>query len=225
MTPLPTEQLLQIAARYNERISPLQMLIYIPTLLVFVLLIRGTRQDTSRGVLLLLAAEWGIVGVLFFLMYLAKSHPVGYVGAALFIASAVYYATIASRAFPPQFHWRPDGQSWMSVGVVAFGVFAYPALSWLLGRQYPATMTYGLMPGSVAVFTLGVALGARPAPRLLLMVPPLVWTLTTPFSIWMWGLWEDFALPCIGIVGIAGTLHWRYKLEGLQVKDTVRFDF
>ncbi len=225
MQPLPTEQLLTIAAHYNASISPLQVLIYIPTLLVFVMLIRGTRQDTSRGVLLLLAAEWGIVGVLFFLMHLARAHPIGYVGAAFFIISAIFYATSAARAFPPQFHWKPDGQSWLSVCIVAFGVFAYPALSWLLGRVFPATTTYSLGPSSVAIFTMGVALASRPAPRLWLVLPPLAWTLTAPFSIWLWGLYEDFALPCIGIAGIAGAMIWRWKLEGLQVKDTVRFDF
>ena len=222
---MPAEQLLNIAAKYNGSISPLQILIYIPTLLVFVLLIRGTRQDTSRGVLLLLAAEWGIVGVLFFLMHMARVHPLGYVGGALFVASAVYYAAVASRAFPPQFHWRTDAQSWLSLAVVATGIFVYPALSFFLGRIYPATTTYGLMPGSVAVLTLGVLLSARPAPRLWLLLPPLIWTLSAPFTIWLWGLWEDFALPLVGLVGILGALLWRTKLEGLTVKDTVRFDF
>jgi hypothetical protein len=225
MEPLPTEQLLTIATRYNASISPLQVLIYVPTLLVFVMLIRGTRQDTSRGVLLLLAAEWGIVGVLFFLMNLARVHVIGYVGAAFFIGTAIFYAASAARAFPPQFHWKPDGQSWLSVCIIAFGVFAYPALSWLLGRVFPATTTYSLSPSSVAIFTMGVALASRPAPRLWLVLPPLIWMLTAPFSIWLWGLYEDFALPGIGIAGIAGTMIWRWKLEGMQVKDTVRFDF
>lgn len=225
MQPLPTEQLLRVAAQYNLQISPLQVLIYIPTLLIFVLLIRGTRQDTSRGVLLLLAAEWGIVGVLFFLLHLARAHPLGYVCGGFFIASSVFYAASAARAFPPQFHWKPDSQSWLSVSVVAFGVFAYPALSWLLGRGFPATTTYSLGPGSVAIFTMGVALAARPAPRLLLVIPPLLWTMTAPLSIWLWGLYEDAALPAVGVAGMAGTMIWRWKLEGLQVKDTVRFDF
>lgn len=225
MQPLPTEQLLAVVTRYNEQISPLQVLIYIPTLLVFILLIRGTRQDTSRGVLLLLAAEWGIVGVLFFLLHLARLHPVGYLCAIFYVLSAVFFAASAARAFPPQFHWKPDAQSWLSVSVVAFGVFGYPALSWLLGRSFPATTAYSLGPGSVAIFTMGVALSARPAPRLWMVLPPLVWTMTAPFSIWLWGLYEDFALPGVGVAGIAGVMVWRWKLEGMQVKDTVRFDF
>ncbi|GIK51747.1 MAG: hypothetical protein HUU03_09765 [Planctomycetaceae bacterium] len=225
MAPLTLEQVLRVAAEYNRQISPLQVLIYVPTLLVFVLLIRGTRQDTSRGVLLLLASQWGIVGVLFFLLHLAKVHILGYAGAAFFVASAVYYAALASRPFPPQFHWKPDAQSWLSVMALAFGIFGYPALSFALGRGYPATLTYGLMPGSVAVLSLGVLLAARPAPRLLLLVPPLLWIMTAPFSIWRWGLWEDAALPLLGAMGVAGSLLWRSRLSGLDVKDTVRFDF
>ena len=56
---------MQLASRYNAYIEPLQILIYLPTLLIFALLLRGTKQDTSRGVLLLLGAEWAMVGVLF----------------------------------------------------------------------------------------------------------------------------------------------------------------
>lgn len=81
------------------------------------------------------------------------------------------------------------------------------------------------MPGSVAVLSLGVLLAARPAPRLLLLVPPLLWIMTAPFSIWRWGLWEDAALPLLGAMGVAGSLLWRSRLSGLDVKDTVRFDF
>lgn len=223
--PIPLEELLDIAAKYNEAIKPLQILIYIPTLFIFVLLRRSTRQDTSRGVLLLLAAEWGIVGVLLFIMHVAPIHPFGYFVGGLFLAGGVFYAGAASRAFPPHFYWTRDRQTWISLCIAAGGIFGYPIVSWIFRRNFPYSLGYGLTPGSVTMLTLAVLLSARPAPRLLISVPALLWSLTAMLTMYWWGLWEDALLLAAGVASLVCTLKWRHKLEGTPVKDTLRFDF
>lgn len=223
--PFSVDALMRVAEEYNRAISPLPVLIYIPTLFIFVLLRRGTRQDTSRGVLLLLAAEWGIVGVLLFLLYIGPLHPLGYLAGGIFLAVGVFYAGAASRAFPPHFYWTRDFQTWLSLGIAATSIFGYPLLSWALGRNFPGSLSYGLTPGSVAMLTLAVLLSARPAPRLAISVPALLWSATAVLSIMWWGLWEDVLLLVSGVWSLAATLKWRHKLEGAPVKDTLRFDF
>lgn len=214
-----------MAARYNASIEPLQILIFIPTLLIFVLLRRGTKQDTSRGVLLLLAAEWAVVGVLFFLNVMARVHWIGTVAGIGFLMAALFYAGAASRSFPPHFHWRTDNPSLLSFLIVAVSVIGYPGFSWALGREYPAVLTYSLMPGPVVLLTLGVLVSARPAPRLLLMLPPLLIALVSPMTLLLWGLWEDALLLPLAGLALAGWWKWRGKLEGAPTKDTIRFDF
>jgi hypothetical protein len=223
--PFTQQTLFALAARYNQFIEPLQILIYIPTLLIFVLLLRGTKQDTSRGVLLLLGAEWAMVGVLFFFNIVVREHWIGYVCGAGFLAAGLFYAIAASYSFPPHFRWRRDNPSLVSIFITAFGIMGYPGLSWLLGRHYPLVTTYGLMPGSVALLTLGVLVSARPAPRLWLMIPPLGLALLSPLSIWWWQMWEDFALIPLAVIAVIAWLKWRSKLEGAPTKDTIRFDF
>lgn len=214
-----------MAARYNAYIEPLQILIYIPTLLIFVLLLRGTKQDTSRGVLLLLAAEWAMIGVLFFFNIMATVHWVGHVAGAVCVAAGIYYAVAASFSFPPHFHWRRDNPTLVSLFIVAFGAIGYPGVSWLLGREYPAVTTYGLMPGSVSLITLGVAVAARPGPRFWMMVPPLIFALTSFATIAWWDIYEDYALlPCM-LLALWGWKLWHSKNTEAPTKDTIRFDF
>lgn len=217
--------MLQLAARYNAYIEPLQILIYLPTLLIFALLLRGAKQDTSRGVLLLLGAEWAMVGVLFWFNMVAKVHWIGFAAGAVFLAAGLYYAVGASRSFPPHFRWRRDNTTLLSLSVTAFGILGYPGVSWILGRSYPAVTTYGLMPGSVALLTLGVALSARPGPRLWLLGPPLLVTLLSPFSILWWDIWEDYALLPLGLVAFVAWAKWHKKNVDAPTKDTIRFDF
>lgn len=223
--PFSLNELLQVAAHYNAAITPLPVLIYIPTLFIFLLLRRSTRQDTSRGVLLLLAAEWGIVAVLFFMTYVGKLHPVGYFLGGLFLSGGLFYAGAASRAFPPHFFWTRDLQTWLSLGIALGGIFGYPLIGWIFKREFPASISYGLMPGSVTMLTLSVLLSARPAPKLAVMMPAFLWSLTPVLTIWWWGTWEDALLLVAGIVSLVATLKWRHKLEGAPVKDTLRFDF
>lgn len=225
MMPFDGKELLQMAARYNASIEPLQVLIFIPTLLIFALLRRGTKQDTSRGVLLLLSAEWAIVGVFYFLNVVGDVHWVGTVGGILFVFAALFYAGAASRSFPPHFHWRADNPSLLSFLIVAISVVGYPGFSWALGREYPAVTTFSLMPGSVALLTLGVCMSARPAPRLHLLVPPLLVVLLAPLTVIAWGVWEDLVLIPLGLLAALAWWKWRGKLEGAPTKDTIRFDF
>jgi len=223
--PISTEQLLSLASRYNALIQPLHILIYIPTLLIFFLLRRGTKQDTSRGVLLLLAAEWGMVGVLFYLGVMADATWVGYVGGVLFVAGAVFYAVAASFSFPPHFRWRGDNPTLLSVAVIVIGIIGYPLLSWIAGRHFPAVTTYGLMPGAVVMLTLGVGMAARPGPRLWLLVPPLLFVLFTPLTLYWWGLWEDLVLLPCAVMACVSWFLWRGKNTQAPTKDTIRFDF
>lgn len=226
MTPPFTKgELLSIAARYNEFIEPLQVLIYIPTLLIFILLLRGTKQDTSRGVLLLLGAKWALVGVIFFLNFVVKRHWVGYVGGGLFVASGIYYAVAASSSFPPHFRWRRDNPTLVSLFITSWSILGLPGVSWLLGREYPFVTSYSLMPTSIALFTLGVAISARPAPRLWLMIPPLIVTAMSALTIFWWQLWEDLALLPLSAAAVVAWLIWRKKMKGAPTKDTIRFDF
>jgi len=214
-----------MAQVYNLSIEPLQILIFIPTLLIFALLLRGTKQDTSRGVLLLLAAEWGVVGVLFYLNVMARTHWIGTAAGVFFLASCLFYAVAAARSFPPHFQWRPDPPSMISFGITTASALGYPMFSLLLGRSYPHVMTYSLMPGSVSLLTLGVLVSARPAPRLWLMIPPLIVALFSPLAVFGWRVWEDMIHLPLAVLAIGCWWAWRKKLEGAPTKDTIRFDF
>jgi hypothetical protein len=223
--PFNAAELLSMASRYNALIAPLHVLIYIPTLLIFFLLRRGTKQDTSRGVLLLLAAEWGLVGALFFFNVMAKSSWIGYAGGAFFMASGIYYAAAASFSFPPHFRWRRDNPTLLSLAILVVGILGYPLLSWVAGRHFPAVTTHGLMPGAVAMLTLGVAVAARPGPRLWMLVPPLLFVLFAPVMLYWWRLWEDLVLLPCGVIAAIAWILWHKKNTKVPTKDTIRFDF
>ena len=68
-------------------------------------------------------------------------------------------------------------------------------------------------------------MSSRPAPRLWLLIPPLVIACGSVLSIWWWQLWEDFVLLPAAAVSVVAWLKWRSKLEGAPTKDTIRFDF
>lgn len=190
-------------------------------MLIFYLLHRGTKQDSSRGLFLLLAIEWAICGALFFGTLMSGHHWVGWVGAGLFIAGGMFYAGLAASSFPPHFKWGNDRQTALSVGIMSLAFIVYPLVLMLTER----TVTYSLMPGSIVLMSLGVMVSARPAPRFHLFVPALIFALLSPLAVAWWYVWEDaLILPAAGIV-LAYYFRVRRKLSGTQSKDTVRFDF
>ncbi|MHC4841744.1 MAG: DUF6064 family protein, partial [Planctomycetota bacterium] len=165
-SPFSAEIFVQLTRTYNKVIDPLHVLMLIPTMLIFYLLHRGTKQDSSRGVFLLLAVEWAICGALFFATLMTRHHWIGWVGAGVFIGGGLYYGSLAASRFPPHFKWRSDAQTWLSVSIMTLAFVVYPLILLLTGR----TVTYSLMPGSIALMSLGVVVSARPAPKFLLLV-------------------------------------------------------
>lgn len=223
--PFSVKQAHEIISAYNVQIDPLQFLILIPVLLIFVLLRRGTRQDTSRGVLLLLSVQWGIVAVLFFFLRVAQVHWIGYIGGVMYVAVCVYYAVAATKNFPTHFQWRNDVQSRLSLLTVGYATVGYPLSSYLFGRVYPNMHSLALFPGSVALLTLGVVMAARPAPKLALIGPAMFVLFLSPLNFVFWDLVEDAALPAFALIALVGYLRWRKSLTAPVSKDTIRFDF
>jgi hypothetical protein len=102
--------------------------------------------------------------------------------------------------------FRPAGGARGIAGgaLIVFALVLYPAIGYALGHRYPAAPTFGL-PCPTTIFTLGLLLFARPAPRWVIVVP-LLWAAVGSVAAFQLGVPEDLSLLAAGAMALAFTM-------------------
>ncbi len=191
-------QLLDLFARYNNAIWPMPLAAYGLGLVALFLALRRDARS-SQVVLLILAFFWLWMGLVLSLVYVTQlSVAPALVGAVEYTLQGVLLAAVALRSgftFQP----RMDAYGVLGALAVLYALIGYPVVEYLLGRGYPQTAPFGLVPCPTSMFTLGLLLWApRPWRRALLVIPILV-GLSAAIVVPK-GVVEDLALVLLSVV-------------------------
>jgi hypothetical protein len=95
---------------------------------------------------------------------------------------------------------------------------AVPLAVALAGRPWTQLAAFGVTPGPVALFTLGLLLLAERRTPWHLLAIPAMWSAIAGATAWLLGLWEDLMLPAAALAAIA-TAAWRNRRERKQGPD------
>ena len=198
--PFSRAQFFEVFAAYNGDLWPLQVALFL--LAVSALFAMVTRRAGSDQVVsLILAALWVWMAIVFHFAYFTEATPAAWLfgaacllGAAAFVRAGVLHRRLR---FNGEARWRRIAGH----ALTAYALVAYPVLSLLLGRAYPALPTFGT-PCPTTIFTIGMlAFAAGPLPRYVLAVP-IAWALVGGQAAFQLGMYEDFGLIAAGIVGV-----------------------
>jgi hypothetical protein len=194
--PFTFEAFFEVFARYNTAVWPLQ----------WVLLACGVgaagaavshRLAWQRAALLVLAALWLWMAVVYHLLFFSRINPLAFVFAAVFVLQAVLLVWTAWR-------WKQEnapaswGTSATAFSLVLFACVAYPLLGYSWGHRFPAVPTFGT-PCPTTIFTLGVLL-LLPRPPLLTFLVPMLWAATGTSAALHLGVPQDFGLPAAALL-------------------------
>lgn len=198
---LGLETFLQLIARYNAAVWPLQPVAYALGLAAVVLARRATR-GSSRLAAAVLAVLWAWVGLAFNWAYFRGVSRTAAPMAVLFVLEALLLVAAGVASERLRFAARPDARGIAGAVMVLYAMVGYPAVEIALGRGYPRTLPFGMVPCPTTVFTLGFLLWARPRAPWFVTVIPIVYALggVAPAAM---GVVEDVGLVAAGIVAVA----------------------
>lgn len=179
----------RLIERYNQDIWPLQIIFIAGALLALILAVQ--RKDRAIA-FPALAAVWAFCAWQFLWMrYAVINWPVSYAAAAFLLQAGLLVVSIRRARAPP-----PAMRSYGGIGLMLFGLLAYPLLAPLVGRSLASAETFGLMPDPTAATTLGAVLALSPKRPWLLLPIPLLWCAFSGFTLWALedpGAWAPFA--------------------------------
>lgn len=213
--PFDVEQFLGVFVAYNTAIWPLQVVTYMAGIVIGVLFFWPS-QRSDKGILLLLAAMWGINAVGYHMTYFAAINPAARLFGAVFLIEAVLLAIWAFRdrehlIFQP----RRGVVTGAGVAMIAYALVGYPALGAWMGHSYPAVPVFGVAPCPTTIFTIGVlVLGDWRSTRWLLIIPAL-WSALGGSAAVVLNVPQDYGLILAGLALIPMTLLRRRPVSAM----------
>jgi hypothetical protein len=203
--PFTRVDLLELFARYNREIWPLQILtIALAGLAVGTALAPRRAGHGDRLIALVLASLWAVSGVGFHLLYFTSVTPAAHVFGWAFVAGAatIAWAGVVRRAivFAPPHGWPGV----FGALFVAYAVIAYPVIGAAAGHVYPAAPILGVAPCPTTILTVGLLLWAKPPIPWVVFVLPFAWSVVGLGAAVELDVFEDLGLLASAIGCVAG---------------------
>jgi hypothetical protein len=190
MLPFTREQFLQVFARYNEAVWPLQWIAWLLGLATCIAVARaGSLRE--RAVPAVLALLWVWTGIAYHGVFFSVINRAALLFGALFVLQGLLFAACAWRG-TLRFGRRGIAAA-LAWGLALYALVAYPLLGLYAGHGYPQIPLFGVTPCPLVLFTFGMLLLAVRVPWWLLVVP-VAWSLVGGSAAFLLGVPQDWPL-------------------------------
>jgi hypothetical protein len=208
MLPFTHEQFLDVFARYNVAVWPMQVVVYALAAAMITVLVRpGPLSGRLIGGGL--AAMWLWTGIGYHWMFFAGINKAAWLFGALFVAQGMLLFLVADVQGRLSFAPSNNLSSWVGWGFVAYALVIYPLIGVATGSEYPGMPMFGITPCPVTIFTFGLFLLARAAVPWWLLIIPFIWSLIGGSAAVLLHVPQDWFLLFSGIAVVPIVLRGR----------------
>jgi len=192
------DEFMAMLADYNDAIWPLQIIVYLVTISIIVMIFMRVRHS-GKILAVWLGMLWIWVGIVFNLIYFSRVTQGGFVFGVIFIIQGLIflYSSVARNdlAFQLNSGWK----ALAGLIIMLYALIGYPALEYAWGRGYPELLPFGLAPCPLTVFTLGLLLLSVNKIPFYLVIIPVLYSFggIIPVSL---GIKEDIGLVISGLL-------------------------
>jgi hypothetical protein len=214
--PFDSAQFLEVFARYNTAVFPVQIVLLIGAIVAIRLAARGdsVSSKTSAAILALL---WLWMGVVYHWLFFSQINGAAVVFGGLFVLQSFVFIYAGVIGNEISFH-RPSGvTSVIGTSLMVYALIVYPLIGMAAGHSYPYSPTFGL-PCPTTIFTFGLLLRSTRRVPLYVLVIPLAWSLLGAFAAYAFSIWEDLGLLVAVVVG-TWVLAGDRLARGLRTRD------
>jgi hypothetical protein len=198
-TPFNLEQFLDVFARYNTALWPVQIILNLSALIALALVFTQYRnKDIIITCILASLVAW--TGIVYHLLYFTAINKAAYLFGTLFILQSLFflYGGIQKKLF--HFNYKADLVHWIGLLFILYGLLVYPIAGYFSGHRYPSCPTFGL-PCPTTIFVFGMLLLSEKRIPFAYVIIPLLWSLIGFLAALSFGIYEDTGLLVAGVAG------------------------
>jgi hypothetical protein len=198
--PFTSQQFLDVFARYNETVFPMQI-VFLIAALVSIRLAGNDGGPSSKTVGIVLGILWLWMGVIYHWIFFSEINGLAFLFGGLFVLQGLIllYAAVVRRDLV--FCTQPDGaRSVIGTLLVVYALLIYPIIGIAAGHSYPYSPTFGL-PCPTTIFIFGLLVRSGGSVPLYVLPIPFGWSLLGFSAAISLGIWEDAGLLIAGVIG------------------------
>lgn len=202
---ITSQEILDYMASYNIKIFPMQYIAYFLGLVIVILILKPSKlSDRMITGIHAFLCLW--VAFVFALPFAMQGELIGMTTAIVFGMQGLLFVW---QVFKPRVNYGIDSTLFTTIGLIfiLYAMVGYPIIGNILGHTYPASLPFGLAPCPLTVFIFGTFMLTRKKMPMIILVLPLLYSITGFFPI-MIGLLEDIGLVLSGLV-CAPLILWR----------------
>jgi hypothetical protein len=219
--PFTTQQFLEVFARYNETVFPVQVLLLVAGLIAIRLAANGN-SASSKVVVVVLSILWLWMGVIYHWLFFSEINSLAIMFGSFFVLQSLFlfYAGVVRTDL--SFRRRPGLRSLLGTVFIVYALLFYPIIGISFGHSYPYSPTFGL-PCPTTIFTFGLLLRSGGSVPLYILPIPVLWSLLGSSAAFSMGMWEDVGLLIAGVIGgwllIGSHVRPSHRTSGLRLKE------
>ncbi|MBE0652183.1 MAG: hypothetical protein IH594_00195 [Bacteroidales bacterium] len=198
LIPFTLKDFLEMVEIYNTTFWPMPILAYA---IAFLALFFCFKKKSYSGKIVsgVLAFFWLWTGIVFNFLYFSKLFPSATVFAILFTIQGILFLLTGVFRQNLSFRVKPDIYGIIGGIFIAYALFGYPSLEYLLGRGYPQLLSFGIVPCPTATFTLGLLLWSDKKLPGFIIIIPVLYAISGIVPIYL-GIIEDTGLVIAGVL-------------------------
>ncbi len=203
------EVLLENFGTYNQAIWPMQIVTYILGIAAVILTMKKINYS-DKIISAILVFLWLWSGVVWCLVFFGQFRSVYNVAGIMLVAQAALLFMFGfGVVLKPSLSFKLRAHSYSVIGaiIILYAMVIYPIIGELTGLSYPKAPIFGVAPCPVCIFTFGLLLLADKRVPGSILVIPLIWSFLGIVAAGWYGIFADFGMAVIGIVGTVLILH------------------
>ena len=186
-------------SEYNQAIFPMQIVVYLFTLLFLASTFRNFRYARQINVVFI-AFIWGWNGIVQQVIFFSQYNVQYYFWGIVFFLQAILFLWYDGFRNKLIFEFKKNTYSYLGLLFISYALVIYPVIGAMVGHPYPRGPIFGVAPCPTVIFTFGSVLLVHKRIHAYVLFFPLLWAIMSLYPVFQLGVWADLGETIIGIV-------------------------
>jgi len=197
-TPITTDQFFSVFEKYNHAIFPVQIVLFLLTILALIAIGSKIKQK-DKFVAGILGVLWLWIGIGYHIAFFSGINKVAYGFGFLFILQGLFLLWEGVLLYNLKFVFKNSIQSYFGYFFILYGLIIYPVVGYLIEPNLSRTISVGL-PCPTLILTFGFLLLCDKKFSKYLLIIPSLWAVIGISAVIKLGVYQDSMLLIAAII-------------------------
>ena len=197
-TPFTTEQFFSVFEKYNHAIFPVQIILFLLSILALIA-IGSTIRQKDKFVAGILGVLWLWMGIGYHIAFFSGINKVAYGFGFLFILQGLFLLWEGVLLYNLKFVFKNSIQSYFGYFFILCGLIIYPVVGYLIEQNLSRAISIGL-PCPTVILTFGFLLLCDKKFSKYLLIIPSLWAVIGISAVIKLGVYQDSIMLIAAII-------------------------